>query len=109
MNAYKKFFERNSAASKIFIRSDGKPWEKGQKFIQKDLAKTLKKIARYGRDGFYSGTVAQLIVQEMKRGNGLITKEDLYNYESKYRPPILGTYKGYEIISMGPPSSGGAL
>ena len=109
LNVYKKFFERNSAASKIFIRSDGKPWEKGQKFIQKDLAKTLKKIARYGRDGFYSGTVAQLIVQEMKRGNGLITKEDLFNYESKYRPPILGTYKGYEIVSMGPPSSGGAL
>ena len=69
----------------------------------------MKKIARYGRDGFYSGTVAQLIVQEMKRGNGLITKEDLHNYESKYRPPILGTYKGYEIVSMGPPSSGGAL
>ena len=89
LNVYKKFFERNKAASKIFIRSDGKPWEKGQKFIQKDLAKTLKKIARYGRDGFYSGTVAQLIVQEMKRGNGLITKEDLHNYESKYRPPIL--------------------
>ena len=109
LNVYKKFFERNEAASKIFIRSDGKPWKKGQKFIQKDLAKTLKKIARYGRDGFYSGTVAQLIVQEMKRGNGLITKEDLHNYESQYRPPILGTYKGYEIVSMGPPSSGGAL
>ena len=109
LNVYKKNFERNKAASKIFIRSDGEPWEKGQKFIQKDLAKTLKKIARYGRDGFYSGTVAQLIVQEMKRGNGLITKEDLHNYESKYRPPILGTYKGYEIVSMGPPSSGGAL
>ena len=109
LNVYKKFFERNKAASKIFIRSDGEPWEKGQKLIQKDLAKTLKKIARYGRDGFYSGTVAQLIVQEMKRGNGLITKEDLHNYESKYRPPILGTYKGYEIVSMGPPSSGGAL
>ena len=109
LNVYKKFFERNKAASKIFIRSDGEPWEKGQKFIQKDLAKTLKKIARYGRDGFYSGTVAQLIVQEMKRGNGLITKEDLHNYESKYRPPIFGTYKGYEIVSMGPPSSGGAL
>lgn len=109
LNVYKKFFERNKAASKIFKRSDGKPWKKGQKFIQKDLAKTLKKIARYGRDGFYKGSVAQLIIQEMKRGNGLISKEDLYNYESKYRPPVLGTYKGYEIISMGPPSSGGAL
>ena len=109
LNAYKDFFKRNKAASKIFIRSDGKPWEKGQKLIQKDLAKTLKRIARYGRDGFYSGPVAQLIVEEMKRGNGLITKEDLMNYESRYRNPVLGTYKGHDIISMGPPSSGGAL
>ena len=109
LNAYKDFFKRNKAASKIFIRSDGKPWEKGQKLIQKDLAKTLKRIARYGRDGFYSGPVAQLIVEEMKRGNGLITKEDLMNYESRYRDPVLGTYKGHDIISMGPPSSGGAL
>ena len=109
LNAYKDFFKRNKAASKIFIRSDGKPWEKGQKLIQKDLAKTLKRIARYGRDGFYSGPVAQLIVEEMKRGNGLITKEDLINYESRYRDPVLGTYKGHDIISMGPPSSGGAL
>lgn len=109
LNAYKDFFKRNKAASKIFIRIDGKPWEKGQKLIQKDLAKTLKRIARYGRDGFYSGPVAQLIVEEMKRGNGLITKEDLMNYESTYRDPVLGTYKGHDIISMGPPSSGGAL
>ena len=109
LNAYKDFFKRNKAASKIFIRIDGKPWEKGQKLIQKDLAKTLKRIARYGRDGFYSGPVAQLIVEEMKRGNGLITKEDLMNYESRYRDPVLGTYKGHDIISMGPPSSGGAL
>ena len=57
--------------------------EKGHILIQKDLAKTLKRIARYGRDGFYSGTVAQLIIEEMKRGNGLITKEDLLSYESK--------------------------
>ena len=109
LNAYKSFFEKNKAASKIFIRKNGKPWEKGQILIQKDLAKTLKRIARYGRDGFYSGTVAQLIVEEMKRGNGLITKEDLLRYESKYRAPVLGTYKGHDIISMGPPSSGGAL
>ena len=109
LNAYKDFFKRNKAASKIFIRIDGKPWEKGQKLIQKDLAKTLKRIARYGRDGFYSISVAQLIVEEMKRGNGLITKEDLMNYESRYRDPVLGTYKGHDIISMGPPSSGGAL
>ena len=109
LNAYKDFFKRNKAASKIFIRIDGKPWEKGQKLIQKDLAKTLKRIARYGRDGFYSGPVAQLIVEEMKRGNGLITEKDLMSYESRYRDPVLGTYKGHDIISMGPPSSGGTL
>tara|TARA_Y100001968_G_scaffold332120_1_gene389121 strand:- start:4863 stop:6596 length:1734 start_codon:yes stop_codon:yes gene_type:complete len=109
LNAYKNFFAENKAASKIFIKQNNKPWKQGDKLIQKDLAKTLKRIARYGRDGFYKGPVAELIVKEMKRGNGLITLKDLQKYSSKYRSPILGTYKGYEIISMGPPSSGGAL
>ncbi len=108
-NAYKTFFERNKAASKIFVRKDGRLWKKGDKLIQKDLAKTLKRIARYGRDGFYTGPVAKMIVDEMKRGNGLISIADLKNYSSKYRLPVSGTYKDYEIISMGPPSSGGAL
>ena len=109
LNAYKNFFAENKAASKIFIKQNNKPWKQGDKLIQKDLANTLKRIARYGRDGFYKGPVAELIVKEMKRGNGLITLKDLQKYSSKYRSPILGTYKGYEIISMGPPSSGGAL
>ena len=108
-NAYKDFFLRNKAASKIFIRKDGRPWKKGDNFIQRDLATTLKKIARYGRDGFYKGSVANLIVNEMQHGNGLITLDDLSNYSSKYRSPVTGTYKNFEIISMGPPSSGGAL
>ena len=108
-NSYKDFFLRNEAASKIFVRKDKNPWKKGDKFIQKDLAKTLKRIARYGRDGFYKGPVAKLIENEMKRGNGLITLEDLENYSSKYRSPIKGTYKNFKIISMGPPSSGGTL
>ena len=109
LNVYKSFFSKNKAASKIFIKDDGKPWKKGDKLIQKDLAKTLKRIARYGRDGFYSGNVAEMIVKEMQRGNGLITLQDLENYSSKYRSPVFGTYKEYEIVSMGPPSSGGAL
>ena len=108
-NSYKDFFLRNEAASKIFVRKDKKPWKKGDKFIQKDLAKTLKRIARYGRDGFYKGPVAKLIENEMKRGNGLITLEDLENYSSKYRSPVKGTYKNFKIISMGPHSSGGTL
>ena len=109
LNVYKSFFSKNKAASKIFIKDNGKPWKKGDKLIQKDLAKTLKRIARYGRDGFYSGNVAEMIVKEMQRGNGLITLQDLESYSSKYRSPVFGTYKEYEIVSMGPPSSGGAL
>jgi len=108
-NGYEGFYERNEAAAAIFIRKDNKPWKKGDTLVQKDLAKTLKRIAKFGRDGFYSGPVADLIVAEMKRGNGLISHDDLENYSSMYRDPVKGIYKGHEIISMGPPSSGGAL
>ncbi|MFL2983714.1 MAG: gamma-glutamyltransferase [Candidatus Neomarinimicrobiota bacterium] len=108
-NIYKKFFEENQAAAKIFIKKNQQPWKQGNRFIQKDLAKTLKRISKYGRDGFYSGLIANLIIKEMKKGNGLIEIDDLTNYRSKYREPITGSYKDYQIISMGPPSSGGAL
>ena len=108
-NGYEGLFESNDAAAAIFIRKDNNPWKKGDKLVQKDLAKTLKRISKYGRDGFYSGPVADLIVAEMKRGNGLISLEDLKNYSSVYRDPVSGTYNGHEVISMGPPSSGGAL
>lgn len=108
-NNYKSLFLKNKAATDIFIRKDGHPWEEGDRFIQKDLAKTLKRIVRKGRDGFYSGKTADLIVEEMKNGNGLITHEDLQNYKSVYRKPVTGSYHGHDIISMGPPSSGGAL
>ena len=84
-------------------------WNEGDIIVQKDLAKTLKRIATNGRDGFYEGKTADLIVSEMKANNGLITYEDLKEYNSVYRKPIIGTYRGYNIISMGPPSSGGPL
>ncbi len=108
-NNYKEMFQKNKAASKIFIKKNGNPWKKGDLFIQKDLANTLKRILKFGRDGFYSGITADLIIQEMKRGNGLITLEDLKNYSAKYREPVQGSYKNYEVVSMGPPSSGGIL
>ena len=108
-NNYRELFDRNKAASEIFIRKDKKEWKKGDLLIQKDLAKTLKRILKFGRDGFYSGRTAELIVKEMIRGNGLISIEDLKNYASVYREPIIGSYKDYKIISMGPPSSGGIL
>jgi gamma-glutamyltranspeptidase/glutathione hydrolase len=84
-------------------------WNEGDIIVQKDLAKTLKRIAINGRDGFYEGETADLIVSEMKANNGLITHEDLKEYNSVYRKPIIGSYRGYTIISMGPPSSGGPL
>ena len=88
---------------------DIKEWNEGDIIVQKDLAKTLKRIATNGRDGFYEGETADLIVSEMKANNGLITYEDLKEYNSVYRKPIIGNYRGYTIISMGPPSSGGPL
>ena len=88
---------------------DIKEWNEGDIIVQKDLAKTLKRIATNGRDGFYEGKTADLIVSEMKANNGLITYEDLKEYNSVYRKPIIGSYRGYTIISMGPPSSGGPL
>ena len=86
-----------------------KQWDEGDIIVQKDLAETLKRIASDGRDGFYTGKTADLIVNEMKANNGLISHDDLKEYNSVYREPIVGSYRGYTIISMGPPSSGGPL
>ena len=109
LNAFKELFSKNEAAARIFIRSDNKQWKKGDRLVQKDLGKTLKRISRYGRDGFYSGKTADLIILEMNKGIGLIDHKDLKEYESKFREPVSGTFKQYEIISMGPPSSGGII
>ena len=109
LNTFKKLFSNNEAAAKIFIRSDNRDWKSGDRLVQKDLGKTLKRIARYGRNGFYSGITADLIISEMDKGAGYITYEDLRQYESKFREPVAGTFNQYEIISMGPPSSGGTI
>jgi len=82
-------------------------WKADDLLIQKELANTLRLIKEKGRAGFYEGAVADSIVGEMKRGNGLITKEDLKNYHSAWRKPITGSYRGYKIITMPPTSSGG--
>ena len=108
-NSYKELFSSNEAAAEVFIRHDGRPWKDGDKFVQKDLSKTLKQIARDGREGFYTGKTADLIVAEMNRGIGLITYEDLLNYKSKYREPVMGSFKDFDLISMGLPSSGGTI
>lgn len=109
LNNSQNLFQKNNGARKVFIRADGKPWQEGDLLIQKDLSKTLQQIAKYDIDGFYNGKTAELIVKEMKEGNGLITLKDLKSYSPKLRVPLTGTYQNYDIISMGPPSSGGIL
>ncbi|CAN5373208.1 gamma-glutamyltransferase [soil metagenome] len=83
------------------------PWQKGEILKHEDLARTLERIRDQGRDGFYRGETAELIATEMAAGAGIITKEDLQNYQAEWREPIKGNYKNYHIISASPPSSGG--
>jgi gamma-glutamyltranspeptidase/glutathione hydrolase len=95
------------ASRKIFYQADGTPYKKGDLFVQKDLAATLKRISDRGMEGFYEGKTARLIVEEMRENNGLISFQDLRNYRAIVRKPIHGTYRGYDIYSMTTPSSGG--
>jgi gamma-glutamyltranspeptidase/glutathione hydrolase len=94
-------------ASLAQFSKNGTPYAAGELFKQPDLARTLQRIADQGPAGFYEGETAALIEKEMKANNGLITREDLKNYQARQRAPIKGTYRGYEIIGMPPPSSGG--
>jgi len=88
-------------------RPDGKPWTAGDTIVLGDLAKTLGAIAADGPDVFYTGWIADTIEKAMAANGGLITKADLAAYQAKERQPVRGTFLGYEIISMPPPSSGG--
>ena len=85
----------------------GQPYAVGDTIRQPELARTLSRVRDGGRDGFYTGETARLVADDMRRNGGLITEDDLARYEAKERAPIRGTYRGYEIISMPPPSSGG--
>ncbi|WP_036149662.1 gamma-glutamyltransferase [Marinobacter sp. C1S70] len=99
--------ERWPATRATFYIKDGSAPQPGEVFRQPELADTLQRIAEQGVKGFYEGETAQLIVAEMQRGEGLITLEDLRNYEPAVRQPVHGTYRGFDIYSMSPPSSGG--
>ncbi len=104
-NRYKERFSRLNPKGAAIIKEQS--WKAGDLFVQQDLSETLKRIAAQGRDGFYKGKTADLIVEEMKSGNGIITHQDLADYQAIWRNPIVGTYKNYKVISMPPPSSGG--
>ena len=95
------------SSAKIFFKDDGAPYRPGDTLRQPDLAKSLRAIAEGGPDAFYKGEIAQHIADEMARDGGLITTADLAAYQAVAREPVHGTYRGYEIVSMPPPSSGG--
>jgi gamma-glutamyltranspeptidase/glutathione hydrolase len=98
----------NSELCRVFGKDGGKAkWKAGDKLAQPDLAKTLRRIADKGADGFYAGETAELIAAEMKAGGGLITKDDLAKYVAKERKPIRGTFRGFDVYGPPPPSSGG--
>ena len=99
--------ERWPATLATFYRADGSAWQPGERFHQPELADTLQRIADHGVKGFYEGKTARLIADEMARYGGLITLEDLKDYRPEVRTPVHGTYRGYDIFSMSPPSSGG--
>ncbi len=101
-------FKKYPASMAVFSK-DGDAYAPGELFKQPDLAATLKRIKRLGRGGFYAGKTADLLVADMRSNGGLISHEDLAQYQSIWRDPVRGTYKGYDIISMPPPSSGGVL
>ncbi|MCY3545606.1 MAG: gamma-glutamyltransferase [Gemmatimonadetes bacterium] len=98
---------RDYPATHAQFSREGEPYRPGEMLMQSDLAATLQRIRDQGRDGFYTGTTARLLAEEMVRGGGWITEEDLARYEAIEREPVTGTYRGYDIISMAPPSSGG--
>ena len=95
-------FAKFASSKKYFLKNDGSTDK-----IQKDLANTLKLIQKEGPKAFYEGAIADLIVKDMEKNGGIITKEDLKNYKPVWRKPVVGNYRGYDIISMAPPSSGG--
>ncbi|MFD2903001.1 gamma-glutamyltransferase [Sphingobacterium anhuiense] len=104
-NEYKESFQKYNPSGAPILKTTS--WKKGDLFQQQELANTIRRIADQGRDGFYKGITADLIVKEMHKGNGIISYNDLENYKAVWRQPVTGYYRGHKIICMAPPSSGG--
>ncbi len=107
INARAERLRQNPEANRLFFKADGSAYAIGDTWRQPDLAWTLKQIARHGNKGFYDGEVAERIVAEMERGDGLITRQDLAAYRAVEREPVRGTFHDFEVVSTPPPSSGG--
>jgi len=106
LNASTNAFAEQSNVAAIFLH-DGKPWNVGDVFVQKNLAATLKKISANGPDAFYKGPIADALVDASSKNGGIISKEDLAKYTVEELPPIRCNYRGLDLISAPPPSSGG--
>ena len=106
LEEYRETLSVDPSTLEYFFKG-GSGYNAGEKIVQKDLADTLRRIKTEGRDGFYKGKTAELISEEMVKGGGLITPDDLANYKTVTREAVTGDYKGYTIASMPPPSSGG--
>lgn len=107
LNGSKSAFIKYNTTLPVFVKSTD--WKQGDTLIQKELASTLRRIRDFGQKGFYEGETAKFIEAEMKRGKGIIRLEDLKNYKAIERKAIVFDYKGYKIIGMPMPSSGGLL
>lgn len=106
LNGSKNSFLEFESSRQYFTKTDTTNYIEGELFIQQDLANTLDQISKFGREGFYNGVTARLIVDEMQRNNGLITLKDLSDYESIWRQVHTTNYKGWDLHMMPPPSSG---
>jgi gamma-glutamyltranspeptidase / glutathione hydrolase len=107
LNRNRARFATFTSSTRYFTKPEGESFVEGELFKQEDLALTLERIAQQGRDGFYAGQTADYIVAEMQHNGGIITHDDLKNYKSAWREPLKVTYRDYELLIMGPPSSGG--
>lgn len=107
LDAKEEQLKKDSQARAIFLDENQKAWPIGHILVQKDLGKTLRKIAKSGKNIFYKGEIASAYAKFFKEQHGLLTKKDLSDYQVKWRTPVKGTYKDYEVYSMPPPSSGG--
>ena len=104
-----KRLARWPASAKIFSRTDGTSLREGDRLVQTDLAATLSAIAEQGPRGFYEGPVAEKLVKAIGDAGGIMTLDDLKSYQPVIRAPVRGTYRGYDVISMPQPSSGGVV
>src|SRR5215213_2923151 len=108
LHGNREYLEKYAETKRIYLKG-GQFYKEGELFRQPELAATFARLQRFGPSEFYEGETARLIVADIKRNNGLMTMDDLHGYVAKERTPVRGNYRGYEVISMPPPSSGGAV